>query len=86
MRYVSLDSDEYSTAMTICKNETTRHTLYNAQENLHKAVNIPLMDELLTIRNETAALLGYSSYSEMVIEDRMAKNISNVEKLLDGLI
>lgn len=68
------------------KNETTRRRLYNAQENLHKAVNIPLMDQLLSLRNETALLLGYSSYTDQVLEDRMAKNINNVESFLDSLI
>ena len=30
-------------------------------------------------------MLGYSSNAEMVLEDTMAKNIDNVEKLLDDL-
>jgi Zn-dependent oligopeptidase len=30
-------------------------------------------------------MLGYSSYSEMSLKPKMAHNIENVEKLLDGL-
>jgi|TARA_B110001450_G_C17539734_1_gene448116 Zn-dependent oligopeptidase len=38
------------------------------------------------MRQEEAVLLGYSSYSEMVLEGRMAKNPATVQKFENSLI
>lgn len=48
--------------------------------------NIPLIEELVELRQEEALLLGYSSYSEMILERRMAKSPQNVEVFEDDLI
>ena len=36
-------------------------------------------------RHESAQLLNYTNFSERTLEDKMAKNIENVEKLLNDL-
>ena len=38
-----------------------------------------MIEKLVSLRQELAELLQFSSYSEMILRDRMAKNISNVE-------
>ena len=40
----------------------------------------------MELRQEEALLLGYSSYSEMILERRMAKTPQNVEVFEDDLI
>ena len=46
----------------------------------------PLVNQVYALRHELALELGYSSYSEMVLEDRMAKTPSKVEKFEENLI
>ena len=45
-----------------------------------------MIEELVELRQEEALLLGYSSYSEMILERRMAKTPQNVEIFEDDLI
>lgn len=47
--------------------------------------NLPIVDALIAKRQESALLLNYTNYSERTLEDKMAKNIDNVEKLLNDL-
>ena len=47
--------------------------------------NLPILDELMLKRHKTALLLNYTNFAERTLEDKMAKNIDNVEKLLNDL-
>ena len=44
-----------------------------------------MIEKLVSLRQELAELLQYSSYSEMILRDRMAKNVSNVENFENEL-
>ena len=39
--------------------------------------NVPIFEETLELRRELAALLGYDTYSDYVLEIRMAKKKGN---------
>ena len=43
-RQISLDNGEVKGIMASITNEETRRKLYNAEENLHKEINLPLME------------------------------------------
>ena len=62
-RYIGLD-DNFGYAMGKITNENTRRKLYNAKENLHKKLNLPIFEEIIKLRNETALLLGFTSYTD----------------------
>jgi len=47
--------------------------------------NRSLVKRIVNLRLEIAGILGYKNYAQMVLEDRMAENQSNVEKFLDDL-
>jgi len=64
--------------MKLVENEETRKKLDFALGNQNKENNVPIIDQLVQKRQEEALILGYSSYSEMVLEGRMAKNPLNV--------
>lgn len=66
------------------KNEQTRKT---AQiENLNKVPqNAEILDKIIRVRFKIAKLLGYATYSEFVLEERMAKNPGNVLEFLEDL-
>lgn len=65
-------------------NETTRMKLKEAMDNVNRN-NLPIVDKLMKMRHESALLLNYTNFSERTLEDKMAKNIDNVEKLLNDL-
>lgn len=63
----------YLAANTRCTHENDRNNF----ENCRKIVNL---------RRELAQLLGYSTFADYVLKNRMAEDVSHVNALLDGLI
>ena len=47
--------------------------------------NVPIFEETLELRRELAALLGYDTYSDYVLEIRMAKKKETVLEFLASL-
>lgn len=43
------------------------------------------MSRILALRKEKAALLGYNTYAELSVSQKMAKNVGQVQRLLDEL-
>ena len=54
--------------------EATRKKINYAQGQVNQADNVPILDELVQLRHEMALILGYSSYSELILDNKMAKN------------
>ena len=54
--------------------EATRKKINYAQGQVNQADNVPILDELVQLRHEMALILGYSSYSELILDIKMAKN------------
>jgi len=48
--------------------------------------NQKIIQEIVSLRAEMAALLGYSSFAEFVLEERMAESPENVVQFLDELL
>lgn len=46
---------------------------------------MPILEQLAKKKHELALVLGYSSFSEFILEDRMAKNPQNVANFEDSL-
>ena len=47
--------------------------------------NTPIIEKILALRHEMAALLGFASYAELSIDSKMAPGIRAVEELLEEL-
>lgn len=47
--------------------------------------NTPILEELITLRQKQAELLGYMNHAAYVLEERMAKNPENVSQFLTEL-
>ena len=82
----SLQGPSYSSLMMYCSNSETRKKMY--YEYGHKCnggefSNIDIMKKILDLRKEKAKLLGFKSYNEFVLSNRMAKEEKNVYNLLD---
>ncbi|WP_293750136.1 M3 family metallopeptidase [uncultured Paraglaciecola sp.] len=57
-------------------------TYYSRANNGDEFDNNALIKQILTLRNERVALLGYDNYSQWRLEDRMAKNPENAMDLM----
>ena len=68
------------------KSEATRKKLYIARETLAKEKNVPLLNQMLTLRNKIALRLGYKSWDDFQTEPRMAKTGTAAQKYIDDLI
>lgn len=66
------------------KNASTRRKVFVANENKVNQ-NVPLFREAMLLRDEMARLLGYPTFAEFVIEDKMMKSAEKVDDFLNGL-
>lgn len=70
------------------ENRTLRRQLYQYylnRSNGGKYDNNPLINEMVALRAEKAAIMGYPNYAAYVLDDNMAKTPENVYKLLNQL-
>lgn len=79
----------YITIMDNAKSEQTRRKLQTVRENLARAENVPLLQQILILRDTLAHKLGYKTWADYQIETKMAKNAKTAidfeEKLKTGL-
>ena len=80
----------YIPFMTYADNRSLRKVLFlafNSKGNQNDELdNKHLIKEILRLKGERAKLLGYEYYSDFVLEERMAKNSSEVIKFLNNLL
>ncbi len=71
------------------KSGDTRKKFSIARRNLAREQNIPLLQQILVLRDEIAHKLGYANYADYVTETRMVKNAATAitfeENLKTGL-
>src|SRR5512133_1271814 len=77
---------QFNTVQENVKNEATRKQLYEIRETLAKDKNVPLLNQMLALRNEIALRLGYKSWDDYQTEVKMAKSGMNAEKYINDLV
>src|SRR5438094_463419 len=77
---------QFNTVQENAKNEATRKQLYVIRETLAKDKNVPLLNQMLELRNEIALRLGYKSWDDYQTEVKMAKTGTNAEKYINDLV
>ena len=77
---------QFNTVQENAKNEATRKQLYLVRETLAKDKNVPLLNQMLALRNEIALRLGYKSWDDYQTEVKMAKTGMNAEKYVNDLV
>ena len=86
----TLDYPSFSPFMTYSTQRDLRKEMYMAHntECTHDNTenNIEICRRIVNLRREIAQLLGYRTYAEYVLKNRMAGNARNVYRLLDDLI
>lgn len=83
---ISLEYPEYLPVMEHAHDEELRKELLFKKYDTAGAENPEILNKMVKIRNEIAALLGYSSWNEYVIEERMAKSPDRVFNFVEDLI
>ncbi|MBI4678629.1 MAG: Zn-dependent oligopeptidase [Elusimicrobia bacterium] len=79
---VTLDYPTYFPFMKYAKDPALRKELFLKAENKGADANGRILNEVLTLRRETSALLGKKDYAHMIIEERMAKSPEKVQSFL----
>ena len=86
----TLQAPSYGPFMQYCKNRELRRQMYMAYNTLcthdNAYNNIEICKRLVNLRLQYAQLLGYKTYADYVLENRMAENADNVYRLLNQLI
>jgi Zn-dependent oligopeptidase len=77
---------QFNTVQENAKSEATRKQLYLIRDTLAKEANVPVLNQMLALRNKIALRLGYKSWDDYQTEIKMAKNGANAEKYVNELI
>ena len=77
---------QYDTVEDNARSEATRKKLYAAHDSLAKEKNVPVVNQILALRNQIALLLGYKSWADYQAEIRMAKTAVNAQAYIDNLV
>ena len=86
----TLDYPSYSPFMTYSTQRDLRKQLYMMRNTIcthsNDENNINICRRIVNLRREIAQLLGFNTYADYVLKNRMASNEANVYKLLNDLI
>lgn len=86
----TLHAPSYGPFMTYADNRQLRHQMYVAHSTLcthdNENNNLPLIPRIVNLRRQLAALLGYPTFADFVLERRMAGDVAHVMKLLKDLL
>lgn len=80
-----LDGPSYGPLMDYCEVPATRQKVWTLYRRRGGSKNVDVLQQLLKLRAEGAALLGYKNTVDFEIETRMAKNSDTVAKFYKDL-
>jgi thimet oligopeptidase len=76
---------QFRTVMENAKSEATRKKLWVARYMLAKDSNVPVLNEMLELRNKIALRLGYKSWDDYQTEIKMAKTGAGAKEYINSL-
>src|SRR6266513_3110452 len=76
---------QFNTVEENAKSEATRKQLYVIRETLAKDTNVPVLNQMLALRNKIELRLEYKSWDDFQTEIKMAKTGANAEKYINDL-
>ncbi|MEY4617536.1 MAG: hypothetical protein RJB66_2496 [Pseudomonadota bacterium] len=82
---VTTKSPDYIHVMENASVSETRKKMVFAYNNRQAEANTPLLQEATKIRSEMAQLMGYSTYADYALREKMAENSQAVFDFLNGL-
>lgn len=81
----TMDGPTFVGFLDNCTNEVTRQKVWTAYKRRGGQKNVGVLEEILKLRAEAAAMLGYKTAADYEIEVRMAKNAATVQAFYDKL-
>ncbi|KAJ6809079.1 putative thimet oligopeptidase [Iris pallida] len=84
-RKVFLRSHHVSPILEHCKTGYIRKSIATSYAQRCGKENLDILDNLIQLRHKLARLLGYSNYSDFVVEPRMAKKSAKVFEFLEDI-
>ena len=86
----TLDYPSYSPFLTYSTQRDLREQIYMARNTVctheNEENNLEICKRIINLRREIAQLLGFRTYADYVLKNRMASKVKNVYKLLYDLI
>ncbi len=86
----TLHAPSYGPFITYADNRELRRQMYMAKNTIcihdNEQNNEEIVRKIVNLRQERAQLLGYKTYADFVLKERMAENAKNVYELLDKLL
>ena len=86
----TLQAPSFIPFMENADNRSLREQLYRAymsKSNKNNELdNKAIIKEIVSLKSERSALLGYATYADYVLEERMAEGIDKVQDFLDDLL
>ncbi len=79
-------TSQFVTVEENAKSEATRRKLYDIHDSLAKDDNVPVLNQMLALRNKIALGLGYKSWDDYQTEIKMAKTGAGAKKYINDLI
>lgn len=86
---VKLDAPSFGPFIEHCSNRELREAAYRAfvsRASSGDKDNTPLIRELLKLRQEKCALLGYENFAELSLSRKMAADTAAVQRMFDELL
>lgn len=82
---ITTDYPDYFPVLQYAKDRKLALDLYKQFENRAADTNLVILDQILAMRDAKAKLLGYRTWAEYVLEERMAKTPDDVQKFLENV-
>ncbi|MDX1901711.1 MAG: M3 family metallopeptidase [Gammaproteobacteria bacterium] len=82
---VTLNYTDVFPILDLATNRDIRRKIFTAFDNRCKSQNLPLIKEVLTLRQQLAKLLGYKNFVDYATEIKMAKDGDTIKKFLDEM-
>lgn len=86
---ITLDIPSFLPFMEHCRNADLRETVYRAfisRASQGDLDNTPLIDRILKLRQEKAALLDYDTYADLSLATKMAPSVDKIEEMEKQLL
>ncbi|MEM8805310.1 MAG: M3 family metallopeptidase [Cyanobacteria bacterium P01_G01_bin.38] len=86
---ITLDFPSYIPFLRHSRRRDLREKVYRAymtKASSGELNNLPLIEQILDLRRQQAALLGFENYAELSLARKMAPSVSAVEKLMEELL
>ena len=80
----TIDDANYTEAMKHCDDREVRERLCRARST-RAPENAARIDEMLKLKRECAAILGFANYAELSLATKCAPSVAAVEKMIDDL-